>query len=142
MYSGSLIDRNTIQAFIETEYHVFGCSPFTLRIGEASSALAAECREHHAESSAFVTACNPNSQRLDNIANAERHASLRRQLTERNLVFIEGEGKHPKSGWPAEPSFLVFGIELQSARDLCNQLQQDAFVWAPGSCVPELILLR
>ena len=142
MFSESLIDRNTIQAFLETEYQVFGDSPFTLRIGQPNFALATACKRRCAESGAFITAFNPNSKPLDDSANAERHYSLRRELMERNLVFIEGVGKHPSSGWPGEASFFIFGIDLEIARDLSRQLQQDAFVWAGPDWLPQLILLK
>ena len=142
VFSESLIDRETILAFLETEYHVFGDSPFTLRIGEPNSALAAACRRRGAESCAYITACNPNSKPLDEFANAERHASLRRNLIERNLAFIEGVGKHPSSGWPGEASFLIFGIELELGRDLSRRMQQDAFVWVGPYWLPQLILLK
>ena len=142
MFSESLIDHNTIQAFLETEYKVFGDSPFTLRIDEPNSALAAACKKNCAESSAYITACNPNSKPLDDSTNAERHTSLRGELIERNLAFIEGVGKHPSSGWPGEASFLIFGIDLETARDLSRRMQQDAFVWAGADWVPHLILLK
>ena len=142
VFSESQIDRSTIQAFLETEYHVFGDSPFTLRIGEPSSALATECKRNCAESSAYITACNPSSKPLDHSANAERHSELRRELTERNLAFIEGIGKHPSGVWPGEASLLIFGIDQETAKELSIQLQQDAFVWASLDWVPQLILLR
>ena len=142
VFSESSIDRDTIRAFRETEYHVFGDSPFTLRIGELNPALAAACEQRGAELCAYITACNPNSNPLDDQANAQRHALLRRELKERNLAFIEGEGKHPSNGWPGEASFLIFGIDLEMARALSRQLQQDAFVWASSDLVPQLILLR
>ena len=142
VFSESQIDRSTIQAFLETEYHVFGDSPFTLKIGEPSSALAAACKRNRAESSAYITACNPGSKPLDDSANAERHSGLRCKLTERNLAFIEGSWEHPSSGWPGEPSFLIFGIDQENAKELSIQLQQDAFVWASLDWVPQLILLK
>lgn len=142
MLSRSRIDQATIQAFLETEYHVFGDSPFTLRIGEPNSPLAAACKQRCAECSAYITACNPNSTLLDDTANAERHISLQRELIERNLPFIEGVGKHPSSDRPGEASFLIFGIELEDAKDMSRELRQDAFVWAGPDCVPQLILLK
>ncbi len=142
MFSESLIDHDTIQAFLETEYHVFGDSPFTLKIGEQNSALAAACKNNHAESSAYITACNPNSKILDDFTNADRQNSLRRELVERNLAFLEAEGKHPSSDWPGEASFLIFGIDLEAASDLSSRMQQDAFVWSGPDYVPQLILLR
>ena len=142
MYSESLIDPDTIQAYLETEYHVFGDSPFTIRIGEPNSALAAACKRNGAETSAYITACNPNSQTLDDAANAERTNSLRSELIERKLAFIEGVGQHPFNGWPGEDSFLIFGVDLEAARDLSRRLQQNGFVWAGSDCIPQLILMR
>jgi len=142
VFSESLIDRDTIQAYLETEYLVFGVSPFTLRIGEPSSALAAACKNNCVESSAYITACNPNSKTLDDATNADRQNSLRQELIERNLAFLEGEGKHPSSEWPGEASFLIFGIDLEAASDLSKRMQQDAFVWSGPDWVPQLILLR
>ena len=142
VFSESQIDRNTIQAFLETEYQVFGDSPFTLRIGEPSSALAAECKRNCAKSSAFITACNPSSKPLDDSTNAERHTSLQRELIERHLAFIEGVGKHPSSGWPGEASFFIFGIDVEIARNLSRRMQQDAFVWVGPDWLPQLILLK
>jgi len=142
VFPESLIDHDTIQAYLETEYHVFGDSPFTIRIGEPNSALAAAYKMNRAESSAYITACNPNSQNLDDSANAERQNSLRRELTERKLTLIEGVGRHPFNGWPGEESFLILGIELEAATNLSRRLQQNAFVWVGSDCIPELKLLR
>lgn len=142
MFSESLVERDTIQAFLLTEYHVYGESPFTLRIGESSSDLAAAYKRHGSEFGAYITACNPLSRQLDVSANAARHASFRRELIELNLSFIEGEGRHPSNGWPREPSFLILGIDFERAGDLSIRLQQDALVWASSDCVPQLVLLR
>ena len=142
MFSESLIDRDTIQEFKETEYHVFGDSPFTLRIDEPNSALAAACKKNCAESSAYITACNPNSKTLDDSENDERNNALRRVLIERNLAFLEGEGKHPSNEWPGEASFLILGIDLETAKDLSKRMQQDAFVWIGPDWLPQLILLK
>ena len=142
VFSESLIDHVTIQAFLETEYHVFGDSPFTLRIGEPNSALAAVYKRNCAESSAYITASNPNSKTLGDSENEERNNALRRELIERNFAFVEGVGKHPSNEWLGEASFLIFGIDLETARDLSRRMQQDAFVWAGSDWVPRLILLK
>lgn len=41
-----------------------------------------------------------------------------------------------------EPSFLLFGLPLETARPLGKKLDQNAIVWFGGDAVPELILLR
>ncbi len=141
MFSDSLIDHNTIQAFLETEYKVFGDSPFTLKIDEPNSALAAACKKNCAESSAYITACNPNSKNHGDSENEARNNALRRELIERNFAFVEGVGKHPSNEWPGEASFLIFGIDLETASDLSRRMEQDAFVWVGPDWVPKLILL-
>jgi hypothetical protein len=72
----SIIDAGTVRAFRETEYRVHGDEPFTLRVGETCSSLAAAHKRQRVECGAYITACNPFSQILDDDANAERHAAL------------------------------------------------------------------
>lgn len=138
----SIIDAGTVQAFRETEYRVHGDEPFTLRVGETCSALAAAHKRHGVECSAYVTACNPFSQILDDEANAERHAALGREINQRSLARIEGIGQHPSNQWPGEASHLIFGLTLTAAKVLGTRLKQNAIVWAGGDGVPQLILLR
>jgi hypothetical protein len=138
----SIIDAGIVQAFRETEYRVHGDEPFTLRVGEASAALAAAQKRHRVDCSAYITACNPFSQILDEDANAERHAALGRELSQRSLASIEGVGQHPSNQWPGEASHLIFGLTLEAAKTLGNRLEQNAILWAGADAVPQLILLR
>jgi hypothetical protein len=138
----SIIDAGTVQAFRETEYRVHGDEPFTLRVGETCSALAAAHKRHRVECSAYITACNPFSQILDDEANAERHAALGREISQRSLASIEGIGQHPSNQWPGEASHLIFGLTLEAAKALGTRLEQNAIVWAGSDAIPQLILLR
>ncbi len=138
----SIIDAGTVQAFRETEYRVHGDEPFTLKVGETCSALAAAHKRYRVECSAYITACNPFSQILDDAANAERHAALGREISQRSLASIEGIGQHPSNQWPGEASHLIFGLTLEAAKALGTRLEQNAIVWAGGDAVPQLILLR
>ena len=142
MFSESIIHRDTIQAFLETDYCVHGDTPLTLRVGAASPGLSALLQAHRVESSTFITACNPFSQAFDGTANAQRQAALARELQQRSLSFIEGIGQHPSNQWPGEPSFLVFGLSLEVAKALGVQQEQNAIVWCGRDAVPELIVLR
>ena len=142
MFSDSAIDQGTIQAYRETDYRILGDAPATLRIGVASPALAALHKAHHADSSAFITACNPFSQACDEAANAERQAALARELKLRSLSFIDGIGQHPSNQWPGEASFLVLGLTLEAARTLGIRLEQNAILWSGPDAVPQLILFR
>ena len=106
------------------------------------SALAAAHKRYRVECSAYITACNPFSQILDDAANAERHAALGREISQRSLASIEGIGQHPSNQWPGEASHLIFGLTLEAAKALGTRLEQNAIVWAGGDAVPQLILLR
>jgi Protein of unknown function (DUF3293) len=137
----SLINPETVQAYRETDYRVHGEPPFTLRVGKASSALAASHKLHQVDCSAYITACNPFSVR-DDLANTERHAALRRNLDRQRFAYIEGVGQHESNQWPSEASFLVFGLTLEAARAWGTRLEQNAIIWAGSDAVPQLILLR
>lgn len=138
----TLIDAETLQAYRETEYRVDGADPFILRVGELSAALAAAHKRHRVDCSAYITACNPFSQRLDEAENVERHAALGRELSKRSLASSEGVGQHPSNQWPSEPSHLIFGLTLEAAKALGTRMEQNAILWAGADAVPELILLR
>jgi hypothetical protein len=138
----SIIDAATVQAYRETGYAVHGDAPFTLRVGEACAALDAAQQRHRVNCSAYITACNPFSQRLDDHANAERHAALGRELDQRSLASLPGVGRHPSNRWPGEVSYLIFGLTLPAARTLGTRLEQNAILWAGADAVPQLVLLR
>ena len=142
MFPDSVIDRDTVQAYLETDYRVLGDHALTLKVGVNSPALVALHKAHHVESSAFVTACNPFSQPLDAAANTDRQKVLAAELKFRSLPFVEGAGQHPSNSWPAEPSFLVFGVSREAAKALGVRHGQNAIVWCGPDAVPELVLLR
>lgn len=131
-----------IQAYRDTDYRVHGDEPFTLRVGEASAALAAAHKRHRVDCSAYITAWNPFSRAFSDKANAERHAALAREISQRSLACIEGIGQHPSNQWPGEMSYLIFGLTLEAAKALGARLEQNAIVWAGADAVPQLILLR
>ena len=142
MFSESIIDRETIQAYLETEYRVKGDAPMTLKIGIASPTLSALHKAHGVESSAYITACNPFSQSFDDAVNVNRQAALASELRFRSLAFIGGIGKHPSNRWEGESSFLVMGVSREAAKALGVQYEQNAIVWCGSDAVPELVLLR
>lgn len=130
-----------VAAYAQTEYWVNGDKPTILRVGVVSEDLAAMHLANGVVCSAFITACNPWSQALDEEANAERQAELARELTRRGFTFIHGIGQHPSSQWPGEASFLVFGISLEAAKSLGSDCEQNAIIWSDSDAVPQLFLL-
>lgn len=142
LFPDSDIPRDTIQAYLETHYHVAGDTPTTLQIGQLNPTLAALHDAHQVPSSAFITAFNPFSQSLSPEANAARQAALARELDECGLTFIDGIGEHPSNNWPGETSFLALGATLDIAKALGEKHGQNAVVWCGADAVPQLILLR
>lgn len=142
LFSESIIDAATLQAYRDTEYRVHANEPFTLSIGEACPALAAAHKNCRSDCSAFITAFNPFSQALDDAIHAKRHADLGRELKQRSLSYLEGLGKHPSNQWPGEVSCLIFGLGLEAAKTLGSRFDQNAIVWSGADATPQLILLR
>ena len=118
MFSDSVIDPATIQAYLETEYRVGGEQPFTLQIGQTSTELLMLHKRHRVDCSAYLTACNPGSQLVEEATNQTRQQALEKELTHRSIPFISGIAQHPFNDWPREQSFLVFGLNLEAAKAL------------------------
>ncbi len=142
MFPDSVIDAGLIQAYRETHYQVNGAEPFTLRVDEHSTALAAAHKRFRTDCSAYLTACNPFSEDVGAASNAQRHADLGLELARRSLAHIEGIGQHPSNEWLGEASYLVFGLKLEAAKTLGRSLRQNAIVWSDADAMPRLMLLR
>ena len=142
LFSDSVIDPATIQAYLETHYRVHGEEPFVLHIGQVSSDLLLLYERHEVVSAAFVTGCNPFSQKLCEAENRDRQSSLAEELTRRSLTFVKAMGQHPSNEWPGEESFLVLGLGLEAAKVLGERFGQNAIVWCGVDAVPQLIVLR
>ncbi|MBN3762095.1 DUF3293 domain-containing protein [Burkholderia sp. Ac-20365] len=142
MFSESRIPRATIEAYLETHYQVHGSMPVALKIGEANTTLAAIHEMNGVQSSAFVTACNPFSELLDDATNSDRQRMLAGELMQSGWRFIDGTGEHPSNDWPGEASFLVLGVSLEEATALGVGFGQNAVVWSGIDAVPQLVLLR
>jgi hypothetical protein len=146
----SAVPPALIQAYRETHYKVFprpgaAEAAFTLLIGHACAGLGAAHRLHGVDFSAYITACNPNSQALSLADNANRQQELARELRTRGLRFDDGVGQHPSNGWEGgqgEPSFLAYGLDLEAAKVLGRRFGQNAIVWAGADAVPRLVMLK
>ena len=140
--AASLIDPVLLEAYRETRYHVQVSPAFTLCIDEPSAQLLALQGRHGADSSAFLTACNPRSERIADVANAFRQAALLSEITRRGLPWFPGLGQHPTNGWEGEPSFLVLGLTRDAAGALGRRFGQNAILWSAADGVPRLVALR
>ncbi|MCV2356548.1 DUF3293 domain-containing protein [Paucibacter sp. B2R-40] len=138
----SVIDIGLAQAYRETEYTVHGDEPFTLKVEEASPALAAAHKRHGVNCSAYITAWNPLGVDQKIGVNTQRNAELSAEIRKRSLVSIEGVGQPPSNEWFGEASFLIFGLTLEAAKTLGTRWAQNAIIWSGADAVPQLILLR
>lgn len=138
----SMLDQGLIQAYLETDYCVRGDPVIRLRIGEANAGLLALHEYWGVDSSAFVTACNPHGQLSGSRENDRRQLSLAQELNSGGFPYLEAIGIHPEGGWPGEPSYLILGSGLQSARSFGIRYRQNAILWAGSDGIPQLILLR
>lgn len=142
MNNDSIIDPSTIQAYLETHYTVFADKPLVIKVGESSDALQKLHSVHGVDSSAFVTAWNPFSEKLEPAQNEARNAGLADELEARGLAFVEGEGIHPSNNWPAEPSFLIFGLTYEEAKAVGTRYEQNAIIWCGADSIAQLVLTR
>jgi hypothetical protein len=142
LFSESKLSYDLIQAFSETHYKVYAEYELVLLIGQSNSDLANLHRRFAVDCCAFITACNPYSRALSAERNKIRQQNLATDLLSRQVSFLEGLGVHPSNGWEGEPSFLIFGVTLEDARDMGHALEQNAIVWAGSDATPQLILLR
>lgn len=137
-----MLDPGLIQAYLETHYVVHVDPVICLRVGEASAGLLALHQYWGVDSSAFVTACNPHGQLSGGPENDRRQLSLAQELNSGGFPHLEAIGTHPDGGWPGEPSFLILGPGLQSARSFGVRYRQNAILWTGSDGIPQLILLR
>lgn len=142
MVPDTTIDPGLVEAYKATDYRVDAHPPFVLKIGLASPQLAQLYHQHGATCAAFLTACNPYSEVVGDVENAAFLHKLGRELTSLGLTFIPGMGQDNQGQWPGEPSFLIFGLQLDEAQAMGAQYRQNALVWCGTDAMPQLILLR
>lgn len=128
-------------AYRSADYIVEAREPFVLNIDQYSTALATLYSAHNSLTAAFITACNPASQVLPAEDNAARQQVLQQVLQDLGLHCLPGRGEDPAGQWPGEDSFLVLGIEKETACGLGRQFGQNAIVFCNSDAVPQLVLL-
>lgn len=142
MFSKSAISENLIKLYLHTDYRVETREPFVMKVDVPSDPLAQLYRQYKCDCAAFLTACNPYSRPLDDAENEARQTELAQELTGRSLKFINALGSDNSGKCPGEPSFLVFGLSLETAKDIAKKYEQNAILWCGKDAVPQLILLR
>jgi hypothetical protein len=141
-FSGSSIPRQTIEAYLATDYSIWGSRRFILRIEQRNDDLTALYQRYEVSSAAVLTAWNPHSETRSDRENQNAQMELISEIDRLCLRHEPGEGTDPSGKWPPEPSRLVLGIDLETAQSLGRKFMQNGFVWIDTDGVPLLVLLR
>ena len=110
----------------------------TLRIGRNPPPLPwGACRQ-----AAFVTPVNPLGKAWQSCANLRARRILAIRLRRACLRHLPARGIGDARDWPAEPSFLVFGVTPRAAAALGRDLRQNAVLHVRQSRHVTLVPLR
>ena len=141
-FGRSRIPRATIEAYLATDYRIWGDWPLVLHIGQRSVELGSLFEAQKVASAAVVTAWNPFSEPRPIVENQTAQARLIADIEQLALQHQPGHGADPTGVWPPEPSRLVLGIDLTSAGSIGRKYGQNGVVWAGADAIPTLVLLR
>ena len=111
----------------------------TIRIDQNHPVLDEAVAQAGCDCWCFITAWNPASEPLDPEENATRNAALAAELKREGRVFYPGRGQDAEGAWPAEESFLVFGLQREVARQAGQRHGQNAVVWGEVGGPAQLI---
>jgi len=137
------ISPELIAVYRDTQFHVTNSGKsFTLRIDKFSTELDELLKKHNKHSSAYITACNPQSIQLTEEQISKRHMELKKDLESYNCVIYEGFGEDPRGEWVSEKSYLALGISEKDACKLEMKYRQNAIVCSKRDAIPRLVLLR
>ena len=138
----SNIPPETIAAYTETVYRVFGDTAFEIIIGQSCESLGILYKKFGCNSSAFITAFNPKGVPISEAENTSAQLNLEERLRQSSIQVIDGIGVDSAGRWPSESSVLALGLSLDEAKYWGTEFQQNAIVWIPVDITPQLILLR
>ena len=140
--SETSISTTTVDAYLATDYKVNAAEPFVLNVGQPSTELAEWFKTNNEDQAAYITAWNPFGEKISDDENHVAEQKLITEIESRDLSYLKGESSDPSGLWPSEPSLLVLGISLESAKVLVKRYRQDGFIYIGDDTKPQLILLR
>jgi uncharacterized protein DUF3293 len=139
----SELSTDLIANYLATNYQVgTGTEMFILHINQYSASLSRLLTVNQKCFATIITAHNPFSQQHNNEKNLAANEKLLQILKNYSHPVIESMNMDPTGAWPAEKSFCVLGLNLETSKFLGQKYNQNAIVWADSSTVPQLILLR
>jgi hypothetical protein len=141
-FRGSSIPRQTIEAYLATDYSIWGSRRLILRVGQRNHELAALYQKYAVSTAAVLTAWNPYSEARSDAENETAQHELISEIDSLSLRHEPGHGADPTGKSPPEPSRLVLGVDLETAATLGRRFRQNGIVWVSANVVPTLVLLR
>ena len=137
------IDTEKIAAYEGAHYQIGTAeNSYFLRLGIRCEELANSYDLTGHRCALFITAFNPLGTHQSDEANLAAHRRLTTELQKLTPHILEGSGADLRGNWPAEQSFLAFGIDQIKGELLGHQFQQDAVIWIGSDAVPQLVLVR
>ena len=128
------------QAYRKTTYaaDIAGVT-YAIRIGRLHRKLDAQLEVLRSTRWAFVTAWNPQSQRLSARVNRQRHALLTQALDERRIRWHPMHATGDAGDWPTEEGVMALGLSRTAARRLGKEFEQAAVVFGRVGEKAELV---
>ncbi len=141
---GQTATREALQPLYESAIYrvVAPEGDFVLRVGARSKALDRLLAARGVRSSAYLTAANPGSHPLAEKVNRDRNARMTACLDSGGWSYLPGVSGAARGDWPAEESFLVFGISDSDALDLARQFEQVALLIAARGAPVRLVFVE
>ena len=141
-FRGSKVPRETIQAYLDTDFHICSVPEVILRIGQRSDEVIKLYEKYSVLTAAILTAWNPHSELHSAAENEIAQASLTSQIELLGLRHQPASGADPTGRWPPEPSRFVLGIDLKTAQSMGRKFRQNGIVSVAADGVPMLVMLR
>lgn len=134
-----MIADELMQAYIDTNFQVPELG-FVIKIGKSHRLLDKYLSESLALSWAFITAWNPHSLPLTQDENYHRNDLLLADI--HTYRYFKGLGVGPDPNWQPEESFLIVGIDKESAITLGRKYNQNAIVFGKKGERAELLVIK
>jgi len=138
--SSGNIDQQLLKAYQETTYEVMA-PPISIQIGVQNPVLDAFLQENDAQSWAFITAWNPQSQLLSHKENNRRHQELTKMVKNAGYPYFIGKGIGKKEDWEPELSLFIIHISKAKATETGSYFNQKAIVFGEKGGLPTLLFL-
>ena len=133
------IEETLIQAYKNTNYHVYYDNEIIINIGKKNQNLLNLFKDKKLTSASIITACNPFSEIKTKKQNLLAQIKLKGIIEDNNLSYVDAMGQDAEKKWPGEASYFVENITLNKALKIGKILNQNAIVWIDQNIIPELV---